>query len=339
MKQERIQNPKSVERAVIESKLAEGYHVILQFDGPHYTPELLTQINNLCGELGQKLAVRFYGHYGQTFDANVLKLLPDVASLGVDCLQEVTNLPALYDLANLRQLSLGIYRLNEPNILKSIQVKKLERLVICETAKSNIDLTPLEACEKLTDFFLSGQTKGIGCLGKLPALQMLSLGGIPKKQSLDFVSRIQSLKRLVVILGGRANISEIHHPLLEELEILRVMGFDNLDSITAFPSLRWLVVEDQIRLERVRFTPNNHRIQSVRIFNCKTLRTLEGLENLIELKSVRIGMTALEIDSILEQRLSSSLKTFAFHTGKVKANAEARNKLDALGYREYDNKN
>ena len=146
----------------------------------------------------------------------------------------------------------------------------------------------------------------------------MTLRCIPKKQSIGFVSKIQSLRRLVVILGGRTNISEIQHPKLEELEILRVMGFDNLDSIAAFPSLRSLAIEAQIRLSSVRFTASNKNIQSFRIFNCKTLRTLEGLENLTELKSIRIGTTALDVDSILEQRLPGSLKTFAFFTGKSK---------------------
>ncbi len=75
-------------------------------------------------------------------------------------------------------------------------------------------------------------------------------------------------------------------------------------------------------------------MQSVRIFNCKTLRNLEGLEYLANLKSIRIGMTAIQIDSILQQRLSASLRTFAFYTGKKKKNAEVRAKLDAIGYQE-----
>lgn len=339
MKQERIQNPSSVERAVIGPKIAEGCHVILQFDDPCYTPELLRKINNLCRELGKDLEVRFYGHYGKRFDASVLRLLPDVAALSVDCLLEATNLPALNDLANLRRLSLGIYRLDDPHILKPLQLQNLERLVVSETAKANIDLSPLEACRKLSEFYLVGHTKNIDCLARLPALRMLSLGHIPKKQSLDFVSRIQSLRRLVVILGGRANISEIQHPLLEDLEILRVLGFSNVDSIEAFPSLRTLAIEDQIRLENVRFSQANRHVQSVRIFNCKTLQRLEGLGHLAELKSIRIGTTALDVDPILKQRLSDSLKVFAFYTGRTKENATIRKRLDALGYRECEERN
>ncbi len=335
MKQDRIQNPSSVERAAIESKIAAGCRVILQFDGPHYTPELLREINSLCGELGKELEVRFYGHYGTRFDASVLRLLPDVAALSVDCLVEATNLPALNDLAKLRRLSLGIYRSDDSHILKPLQLQNLERLAISETAKGNIDLAPLEACSKLSEFHLVGHTKNIDCLPRLPALRMLALWHIPKKQGLGFVSRIQSLRGLAVILGGRANISEIQHPLLEELKVSRVLGFNNFDSIEAFPSLRMLAIENQIRLESIRFAETNRRVQSFRISNCKTLRRIEGLDQLTELKSMGIAKTALNIEFLLKQRLADSLTVFAFYTGKAKENAAIRRRLDALGYREY----
>jgi hypothetical protein len=198
MKPKYIQNPNSVERAAIEADIAAGYDVILQFDKPSYSPELLRRINNLCGELGKILEVRFYGH---KFDAA---------------------------------------------------------------------------------------------------------------------------------------ISEIQHSFLEELEIIRVVGFCSFDSISALPSLRSLAIEDQLRLEKISFTAANQNIQSVRIFNCKTLRNLEGLNYLTNLKSIQIGMTAIEIDSVLQQRLPSSLKTFGFYTGKKKENAKARAKLDAIGYREHE---
>ena len=47
-------------------------------------------------------------------------------------------------------------------------------------------------------------------------------------------------------------------------------------------------------------------------------------------------MTALDVESVLKQRLAASLKVFAFYTGKTKENATIRKKLDALGYREYE---
>jgi protein phosphatase 1 regulatory subunit 7 len=101
-----------------------------------------------------------------------------------------------------------------------------------------------------------------------------------------------------------------------------------------FPALRSLVIEDQIRLENIRFTPSNRNLESLRIFNCKSLHGLSGLEHLARLKSIRIGKTNLRIDSILEQKLAASLEVFALYTGRFKENAAIRKKLDALGYRE-----
>ena len=335
MKQERIQNPSFVDRAVIESKIAEGFHVILQFDKPaYYSPELLKKINNLCGEFGEKLEVRFYGHYGTFFDASALSNLTEIESLSIDCLSDVSNLAALGDLKNLHCLSLGICNLDDPHILQSLQLQKLESLSLGESLKANFDLAPLQSCFNLKKLFVVKHTKNIDLLPGLPVLQSLRLVSIPKKQRLDFVSKIKTLKRLVLILGGRANISEIYHPNIEELEILRVMGFDDIDSINAFPSLCSLVIEDQIRLKRIRFTPTNNKIQSLRIFNCKTLQSLNGLEGLTELKSISVGMTALSVDSLLEQYLPRSLRTFAFYTGKAKENEIIRKKLDAFGYTE-----
>jgi len=333
MKQERIQNPSLVERAAIEAKISAGYHVILQFDKPPYPPELLQRINNLCGEYGKQLEVRFYGHYGTHFDASILCSLPDVAALSIDCLSEVTNLTALSDLANLRCLSLGIYRLGDQHILKSLQLHNLEKLVIGESLKANFNLAPLQACGNLAELYVVKHTKNIDSLAKLPALRVLALHCIPKKQSIGFVSKIQSLRRLVVFLGGRANISEIQHPKLEELEIIRVMGFDNLDSLSAFPLLHTLRIEDQLRLESIRFSSSNKNIRSLMIFNCKKLGNLEGLDHLVELRKINIRMTVLDIDSILQQKLPASLQMVSFSTGKQKENDEIRKKLDSHGYR------
>jgi protein phosphatase 1 regulatory subunit 7 len=260
--------------------------------------------------------------------------LPDVAALSIDCLFEVKNLTALSDLANLRCLSLGIYKLDDQHILKSLQLQNLEKLSIGESLNANFDLTPLQTCSNLVKLYVEKHTRNIDSLARLPALQALTLRCIPKKQSLEFVSGIRSLRHLVVILGGRANISEIQHPSLEELEIIWVRGFCNFENISAFPSLRSLKIEDQIRLENLRFTEFNGKIQSLRIWNCKKLRKLEGLNHLPDLRSIRIGMTALNIDSILNQHLGGSLQEIAFFTRRSKENAQIRKKLDALGYRE-----
>jgi hypothetical protein len=280
------------------------------------------------------LEVRFFGHYGQKFDASCLQYLPDVVALSVDCLFDAVNLSALSDLKNLRSLSFGVFKFDCPDFLKSLQLKNLEHLFIERTIKSNFDLSPIQYCDKLEELMLGNHTKNIDCLENLPALQKLSLWRISKKQDLKFVTRIRNLKHCRIILGGRTDISEIKHPNVEELEIGRVMGFASLKNLDAFPSLRSLIIDDQIRLGKISFTAANKKLERLHIYNCKILRSLEGMHHLASLNKIFISKTALNIDSLIRQRLPSSLKIFGFYTGKVKENKEARQRLDALGYRE-----
>jgi hypothetical protein len=83
---DRIEDITTVDRSQIEAILKNGVRPIIQFSAPGYSAELLRQIDSLCAELGVAIEVRFYGHYRTGVDASCLALLPNVASLSVDCL-------------------------------------------------------------------------------------------------------------------------------------------------------------------------------------------------------------------------------------------------------------
>jgi hypothetical protein len=334
VREERITNPQTVERAEIEAKIAAGNRVILQFGELCYSSELLKKINNLCCELGKNLEVRFWGHYGHGFDASHLRFLPDVVALSVDGLMEASNLSALFELKNLRRLSLGIFKLGFPDWLNKIKLENLEEFSLDEAEKLNLDLSPLKNCSKLERLSLTSHFKNIDCLAQLPALRELWLRRISKKQNLGFVSKILNLKRCSLILGGRTDISEINHQGLEELEIILVQGFSSFENLKEFPSLRALKIQDQIRLGKIRFADANKNLQSLSIWNCKTLSRLEGIHHLANLQSVFLGKTDISFDSLIKQKRPSSLKIFNFSTNKVKENAEIRRTLDMLGYQE-----
>ena len=65
-----------------------GGAAILQFAAPPYPAKVLSSINGLCREFGDRLEIRFYAHYGLEFDFGVLDAVPDVANLSTDCLQK-----------------------------------------------------------------------------------------------------------------------------------------------------------------------------------------------------------------------------------------------------------
>jgi len=329
---ELINNPQRIDAPLIKELLGQGKRVILQYSDSRYSGDDLLAINRLCETHDERLEIRFYSHIEEGFDAAVLLRLPAVKSLSLDCLLELKNAGAIETLGDLRQFGFGVYYWEDPQILSHIDLSKLNRLVVSDNHRKNIDLSPVARSGKLNQLFIVGQSKGIECLQDLPELKILSLGSIPRPQSLDFVSRIGSLEKLTLILGGRNGKLEVGHTGLHELEILRVRGLDAFVP-DLFPSMRSLVVEDQIQLSRLEIGAGNRRLERLRIYNCKNLKSLEGLEHAGVLREIIIGKTGIDNTAILSQKLPQSLEAISFHTGRQKFDRQVREKLDSLGYK------
>jgi protein phosphatase 1 regulatory subunit 7 len=131
----RITDVTKVDKRLVDRILAAGKTPTWQFSERCYSKATLSKIDKLCKEYGSKLEVRFYGHYSEGFDASVLKHLPNVSWLSVDCLHNVTNLSALSELPGIQKLSLGIYLLDDPHVLGKLKLAKLEMLSIEATKK------------------------------------------------------------------------------------------------------------------------------------------------------------------------------------------------------------
>lgn len=220
----------------------------IQFSKPDYTDDQLKKVNALCKVFGAKLEVRFYGHYGTTFDASVLKSLPDAKWLSIDCLDAIDNIEDLYRHKSLSKLSFGVFNFDDPNFLIKLNLKHLTELRLSDTKKKNIDLAPIGVAPELKTFVVAGHTKNIQSLETSKTIESLWLRSITKKQSLAFVSNMIGLKSLDIMLGGRESINEIAHPKLSELNIVRVRGLKELGDMMRFPKLQQLRIEDQIQL-------------------------------------------------------------------------------------------
>jgi hypothetical protein len=232
-----------------------------------------------------------------------------------------------------RRLSFGVNKFDKPGFLNQLDLGKLDRLVLVENVKRNLDLSPLQNARELETLFLNGFTKNIGVLAGLPKLKQLSLGGIAKTQSLRFVSDMSGLRSLTLVLGGRQSIDEIAHPGLEELNVLRVRGLEGLGSLARFPRLRELVVEDQIKIRSINVSESN--LRKLILMNCKNLKEIQGLGNLGELIEFRTSQTRLDLDALLEGEWPPSLQVLALYSGSQKWNDAARETVNRRGYREF----
>jgi hypothetical protein len=328
----RINDPTTVSRTHLNEVLRRGVAPTIQFSKPGYSPSLLKEINSLCAEYGEKLEVRFYGHYSGTFDAAAVRHLPDVQWLSVDCLMRICNEDEIARIPNLRKFSFGVYEFDNPGFLGTLNLRRIRRLALSDNRHKNFDLAPLVQCAELDEFFLNGHTKNITAISHLPKLNTLSLGSIAKRCALEFVNDIPHLQTLTIILGGRENIDELKHPSLGALEILRVRALSDLGDLSRFPGLRRLRVEDQLQLRSISFVGSD--LEEVSIHNCKNLEKLVGLLELRRLREFRTSRTKLDVDSLLDASWPDSMEIVAIYSGSDKWNKRARNILDSKGYRE-----
>ena len=327
----RISNPKSIDESLIQKALDDGTRrIILQFvDEANYSAELLQDVNRMCRSFGSRVNIRFYGHYGSKFDCKWLRHLPDVRSLNLDCLTAVANIGELANLPPLEEFAFGVFEADDPGLLRTRCLTGVRRLTLAGSRKSNVDLAPLADYANLEELFINSHATNIQCLGQHRRIKQLSLASMARKHSLRFVQKMSDLRQLLLILGGRDNASELAHPDLTKLQILRVRGFAEID-MSHFPKLQQLRIEDQIQLRTLDLKKPSS-LQSLWIFNCKSLSELVGLRQAGHLENLFVNDAPVNPDAILSE-LPPSLKHISlFGYGKRKGE-ELKKRIESMGY-------
>ena len=316
-----IHNPDRIDASAINAAVAAGRQVLVQFDTLGEPEPLLPALDRLAATHGTALTIRIYGYDPRVFDARMLRALPHVASLAIDCHRNALHLETLGELRHLRRLDLGVYELAQTDILQLDKLHDLEYLHLGESAKNNVDLAPLRHYTQLSALAIEGHATRIDTLASLPALTRLSLYRMKNKVALDFVSGIARLEQLLLQLGGRDSIGEVDAPQLNKLEIIRVRGLEDLGDLGRFPLLRQLWVEDQIKLTQLDVS-GNPLLEQLHLLTCKGLERLDGVAGLTPLRQLIVSETRLDIDALLAQGMPPSLSNMRFRTGKVKRDEE-----------------
>lgn len=332
----RIDNPKIINKEEIKKELSEGKHVIVQFSHAIYSDKDLMDLDQLFSTNSENFGVRFYGNFSGSFsfDCNTLLKIPNVKCLYVDCLLRVENVSALSELKNLRKLNFGVYYLKELEILEYNNLKSLTSLFVGETATTAFNLNYLREYQNLKSLGINGHTKNIEAIGEIKNLEKLSLNSI-KKKAVPFVNKLKKLKTLKFILGGRENIQEIEENRIKDLEITWVHGFKDIGNLSNFQGLKKLIIDRQKQLNNINIDKRMPELAFLKIVDCKKLHSLTGLGNLAGIEQLGIFGTQINFDSIINQELSPTLKTFDFYTQKVKVDKAIKLKLTELGYKSY----
>lgn len=332
MRHHRIDGFTPLDSATIAAHVAAGERVIVQFGRSGYTDEQLAELNQLAKLHGRGLEIRFYGHYGHVFDGAVLRRLPDARCVSIDCLSHARNLDALSHIEGLQELRLGVFELDNAEVLAHCNPAPMKRLSLGETRKRNIDLSNLARFAALESLHSTGATKNIAAICDLPLLRDLSLSSFRKNDDIGFVSHLARLVSLRLMLGGRASIAALAAPALESLKVVRVQGLEDLGDLARFEHLRHLWVEDQIRLTGIRVAPNP-ALQDIEIINCKNVHRIDGLDALPALSTLRLCQTAIDYAALIDGPLPATLAHVAFYTAKSRRDKEIAEDLKRRGFR------
>lgn len=326
-----VQNPACLDAHAIGAAIAAGRQVLVQFDTLGEPGPLLPELDLLAATHGAALTIRIYGYDPRVFDTRMLRALPHVASLSIDCHRNALHLETLGELRHLKRLSLGVYELAQTDILQLENLHGLEHLSLGESAKNNIDLAPLRHYTRLSSLSIEGHATQIGTVASLPRLAQLSLYRMKNKVALDFIGGIAGLEQLRLQLGGRESIREIAAPQLNQLDIIRVRGLEYLGDLGRFPLLRRLWLEDQIKLTHLDVS-GNPLLEQLHLLTCKGLERLDGLSGLTVLRKLSVSETKLDFDALLAQGLPAALADVRVRTGKVKRDEEIAALLAQAGY-------
>lgn len=148
-----LDGPTASELGLIDERLKTRKSLLVQFGGAEkYSNVLLEKLDAYCKKYGKRLEIRFYGHYSQMFDFNVLKKIPNVVSLNIDISPSAKykNIYALSELEHLMKLGFGFYGLKETDIYQSENFTRLSELRLFETKTKAVDLGFLRKCKDLT---------------------------------------------------------------------------------------------------------------------------------------------------------------------------------------------
>jgi len=328
-----INDPIELDSVQIKRDLHDGNQVIVQFSHPDFYDSILEKVDELCACLDENFGVRFYGHYSLSFDGRTLLRIPHVKMLHLNSLTHMHNTDTLVTLKHLYSLNIGIYELENSDILAAESLRMLTELSII-SEKKTLNLQYFQEFSHLEHLHVGGKVKNLDAIGHLEDLNYLGLHSI-SKLPLHFVNHLKKLKHLRLLLGGREHIQEIEENEIDNLEICRVRGFHDMSNLTNFKALTSLVIEDQMKLKEIKFDREMSILEELFILNCKGLTSLSDMKQLPSLRKLRIFKTDINFDSFIHQELPSALSQFEFGTSSRKVDQEIQEILVKLGFQKW----
>ncbi|MBS9773852.1 MAG: hypothetical protein KGV59_01670 [Tenacibaculum sp.] len=222
-------------------------------------------------QINPDISFRIYG--GVDFDIAQIKYLYFLKNLSIQaigCISGLNFLTSFKDLKSLRLVSDELENLDFLEHLTQLEVFRLE-----QNSKiiKNIDLTPIANLTNLKTISFNGYGKNLeNIFLNLNKLEVIRLRSISSINSLECISHIQSLKKVIIQLGGVYRLSTLEK--LKNLQYLQLWRINKLEDISFISNMKNLQYIDLETLNKIKEFPNIEklkRLKRVRLASCKNM--------------------------------------------------------------------
>jgi hypothetical protein len=260
----------------IEALAKEPGLKVLQASSP-VSDSTWSMLNSRFFQHRPDVELRVYGFYGSECDLSFAGKMTHVRRFSADCLMKTKHVECIADIPHLQSLSLGIFELQDFDVLRSI-TPNLTALSIGATRSKKPDLAPLGRFGCLKKLFIEGQNKNIEVLRELTTLEDLTLRSITTSD-LSYLGPLSSLYSLEIKLGGIRSFAGIEgKETIKYLELWQIRELSNIEVISHLPGLQNLFLQSLPRIPAMPSLSNAHVLRRVVLANMKGLSDFSEFE-------------------------------------------------------------
>jgi hypothetical protein len=219
-------------------------------------------------------------------DLSLISNFTELESLSVELPGRILNIEVLENFKNLKALHLDCDSQENLDFLWNIN-SSLERLSIMVhgSKRSNLDLTPVSNFKTLKHLYLKGYNKNIeNAVSEFTEIETLALRSISRPKNLDFISRLTSLKDLIIQSCSFENINAISKlPNIRYLQLWRLAKLNDINVVSVLNNLQYIFIETLNGLETFPEISNLPKLRRVKISSCKNIRDFSSIEKSVSL--------------------------------------------------------
>src|SRR5262245_39320374 len=221
--------------------------------------------------------LRVFGYHSTECDLGFARSMTNVRRFAADSLLRARNVDAIGGIPNLESLSLGIYELDDFDVLDLIPTT-MTRLALGSTRSKKPSLASLDRFRSLRVLYLEGHSRSIEVLSELQDLEDLTLRSITTRD-LKYLDRLRNLWSLDIKLGGIRSFAGIEgKESIKYLELWQVRELHHVDIVAALSGLQNLFLQSLPHVQMLPTLSESRVLRRVVIQNLKGLLDLSALE-------------------------------------------------------------